>query len=171
LKIVAFIFVAMFSVHGFAKAECLQEKAFSIFEKSLPKKPNQEVETQKQQSAEGGIFNIYWNSNKKPERIARVDYGETGRSIVTLAIGSPNDLMITSTFELYNAHIAMGGGITVHSESDYYYFCDGKLLAAPDADPQGEYAKAARIAADTFFKAPEIAQQIKQSKAIAPQWP
>jgi hypothetical protein len=144
-----------------AHAGCEDSKAFFVNEKPLPQKADTEVELQNQESAEGGSFYFYFAKNKKPERIIRVDYGETGRRTTKLSIGASNDLMFTNTFEYYNVPITEPGSMTVREESDFYFFCDGKLVQAPDADLTTDYAKAAQATVDSVLKAPEIQSQLK----------
>jgi hypothetical protein len=144
-----------------ALAGCEDSKAYFLNERPLPEKADNEIELAEFESTEGGAFSIYLNANKKPDRIVRTDFGETGRRVTKLVIGAPNDVMITSTLEHYNVPITQTGSFTNREETDFYYFCDGKLQQEPEAAMDNDYAKAAKEAADMFFSKAELQDQLK----------
>jgi hypothetical protein len=150
---------AFFVTHVFAG--CEDSKAYFLNEKTLPEKADGEISLAESESAEGGTFSIYLNAKKKPDRIVRIDFGEAGRRVTKLVIGAPNDVMITSTLEHYNVPITQSGSFTNREETDFYYFCDGKLQQAPEAAMDNSYAKAAKDAADLFFSKVELRDQLK----------
>jgi hypothetical protein len=169
-KIPLSVFAILLSTSWVA-AGCEDSKAYFVNEKLLPEKADLEIDLEEQESHEGGAFFVYLDKKKKPERIVRIDFGLTGRLLTKIAIGAPNDIMITVTKQNYNVPFTEPGSMTVHEESDFYFFCDGKLLQEPGAESTSDYAKAAREGADTLFKSQEIASQLKASQAIAPRWP
>lgn len=152
---------------SFAAAECDDAKAFEVNEKPIPQKADQEIDVDVPVSHEGGSYSIYLGPNKKAERIIRSDFGLTGRLFTKLALGAPNELMISVTKQNYNVPFTEPGSFVDHEETDFYFFCDGKLL---NADPASDYAKAAQEAADVFFKSPEIEAQLKAAKLTPPSW-
>jgi hypothetical protein len=147
-------------------ANCLESKAYFLNEQPLPERTGEEIDVLEPEGEEGGSFLIYRNAKAKPDRIRRIDFSPLGRHLVTLAIGAPNDIMITDTQEYYIAPF----DFINREERVYYFFCDGKLKQEPGADLNTDYAVAAKRLADAMFNAPEIAKQLKESGAMTPVW-
>ncbi len=166
LKVIALAtLVALFGT-SHVLAACEDSKAYFLNELPLPERSGEEIDVLEPEGEEGGSFIIYRNANAKPDRIRRIDFSPLGRHLVTLAIGAPNDIMITDTQEHYIAPF----GFINSEERVYYFFCDGKLKQEPGADFTTDYAVAAKKLADAVFNAPEIAKHLKNSSAIAPVW-
>jgi hypothetical protein len=153
-----------------ALAECLDASAYDVNEKPLPKKPDKEIEESVQVSAEGGGFEIYYNKSKKPERIVRTDFGESGRIIYTLSIGAKNNVMITAALHRYSVPFTEPGSVTIRIETDIYSYCDGKLEIPGGFDTTSDYYKSAKETADLFFAAPELQAEIKKSGVMPLTW-
>lgn len=171
MTVISLSVLALLVSTSIAAAGCEDSKSYFINEKPLPEKSDAQVDVAVQESAEGGEFNIYFSKTKKPERILRTDFGESGQTIVTLSIGAPNDILITQQKVIYSVPFTQPGSFVSRIETDYYFFCDGKLTQPPDFGPTSDYYKAAKSLADAMFKAPEIATFISSSKATPPVWP
>jgi hypothetical protein len=166
MTIIRLTMLAVLLSPSVASAGCEDSKAFFANEKPLPQKADQEIEVEVQESHEGGAYFIYLGANKTPERIIRMDFGLTGRLLTKLTIGAPNDIMISVTKQNYNVPFTEPGSMIVREETDFYFFCDGKLVDEPNADPASDYAKAAKQAAEMFTTSPEIATQMKATEIM-----
>jgi hypothetical protein len=144
-------------------AGCEDSKAYFLNEKALPEKADSEIEAKDFESTDGASYFIYLNADKKPDRIVRIDFGEMGRNVTKLIVGTPTDVMLESSKEFYNVPYTMPGSFTVRRESVFYFFCNGKLQQESEADPNSEYAKSAKIVAESFFGKSEIKKELEQS--------
>lgn len=112
------------------------------------------------QSAEGGEWKIWTTAAGGTAEVARIDYGEMGRSQTRLLIESEDAFAITRTLYRYSVPIFAEGSMTVRVETDIYMVCDGKLLApGEDFGVDPSYAEAAD-AARAVFRAEEIADLV-----------
>jgi hypothetical protein len=111
-------------------------------------------------STEGGEWRI-WTPGKSGEgEVARIDYGEMGRTETRLLKQSDDAFAITQTVHRYGVPIYVEGSMTVRVETDIYMFCDGALLVPPEdfgADP--DYVARAE-AARAVFRAEEVADAV-----------
>ena len=150
---------------------CNEGASLRIATMQLPESSNVSFDVAEQQSAEGGVWEVYNGPDGKPQNILRTDYGETGRVQLRLAVFNSGDYLIKKTQSFYSAPIYIGGG-TIREETDYMEFCGAKL----DMPAEGEwasneaYAKIARESADAFFKAPELAKIIAAAGLKPPLW-
>lgn len=114
------------------------------------------------QSTEGGEWKIWQGADGATEEIARIDYGEMGRSEARLLVEGPNAYAITRTLYRYSVPIYVEGSMTVRVETDIYMFCDGELLEpSEDFGSDPEYAASAE-AARAVFRAEEIADVVAE---------
>jgi hypothetical protein len=117
-------------------------------------------EAKERASTEGGEWRIWSASADDGAEVARIDYGEMGRTETRLMIESPEAYAITQTVHRYGVPIYVEGSMTVRIETDIYMFCDGALLLPPEdfgADPDYlERAEAARA----VFRAKEISDVV-----------
>lgn len=150
-------------------ADCALAKAEEVLSLPFLEKADREVDVTEQQSVEGGTWTIY-NSDGKPQRLIRTDYGETGRTEHVLAMADANAYIIRKTYFLYAAPIYESGSAVVREETDYYRFCDGKLDLPENWETDEAYLKAAKDAGAQFFSAPEITADVTSAGLKPPLW-
>jgi hypothetical protein len=149
---------------------CDLEQAGAIEALPAPEKADEEFDVAEQQSVEGGLWSIHLGADKKPRRILRTDYGETGRAIHELITTAGDDYILRVTMIRYSAPIQEDGSDVIREETDRFVFCDGELQVPPNWTPQASYLAAAKSAAAAFFSAPEIAGEVKAAGLTPPLW-
>lgn len=125
-----------------AHAECPLDRIEEALNASLDAMKPLERDVTDVRSTQGGIWQIYRETDGRVTAIVRNDYGETGRNELRLGVVSRRFYGIASTRMDYFHHIfdekpnAVARKIT-----NYYYFCDGKLL--PPDDDTGHFDREA----------------------------
>ena len=124
-----------------------------------------EKEVSEIQSTEGGLWQIYKDKKGRVHSIIRNDYGESGRGELRLSILGSKAYGIARTRYGYIRHAFLEGPFAVvQRNTDYYFFCDGKVyLPAADAAMVDleQYPKDAGEAQKAIIGSPEIAEYTK----------
>lgn len=152
-------------------AACNTAPALALQAKPLPAKPARTLDVAEQQSAEGGEWQVYLDkAGKRPQRIQRVDFGETGRATTQISVASATAFVVSQTMETYSAPIGTPGSKTVKSQHAEFVFCDGRLQPPAGRKASAAFTASARAAAETIFAAPEIAGELKAAGFRPPIW-
>ncbi len=86
------------------------------------------------QSTEGGVWRIYREADGRVNSIIRIDGGESGMGERRLSVVNRKTYGIAVTRVDYLRHAFIedaGPNGTAKRTTDYFYFCDGKLLLPP----------------------------------------
>ena len=96
---------------------------------------------------------IYRDSDGKAVTVLRIDGWETYNDQVRLSLVNDKTWGISRTVNHYLTKIESGGPLGIkRAEADYYFFCDGKLLA-PDAVENVEaYSASAKEQQERLFR-------------------
>ncbi len=135
-----------------------------------PAKAAQEIDVLDQQSVDGGRWSIFTGSDKKTNLILRSDFGESGRSELSLVFDGRGTYIIRHTQFQYSVPYYVSGSSVLREETVYYRFCDGSLVVLPDSGMDADYTAAARAAAKNFFSAPEISKVLISAGLRPPLW-
>lgn len=149
---------------------CQTTEAERILSLPRPVEPDQVLEVSEQQSVEGGQWSIYLGKNKKPDRIFRTDFGESGRTEHAIASGGNGTFVIRKTHFRYNVPSYVEGSAVIREETDYYRFCEGRLFLPTGWENDGAHLKAAHEASSQFFSAPEIGKAVISAGLKPPLW-
>lgn len=119
------------------------------------------------QSTEGGVWQIYRETDGRVHSIVRSDGGESGMSERRLSVvnRSTYGIAVTRVDYLRHAFTEEGGpNGTARRTTDFYYFCGGKLVVPPPAYAMldtAAYAKAGNEAQDAMVKDKDVASFTK----------
>jgi hypothetical protein len=119
------------------------------------------------QSTEGGVWQIYREQDGRVHSIVRIDGGESGRSERRLSVVNRKayGIAVTRVDYLRHAFIETAGpNGTAKRTTDYYYYCEGKLLVPPNDVAMFDteaYAKAGDDAQAAMVKDKDIADFTK----------
>lgn len=127
-----------------ALADCDTQKIEAALSASLDGMKPYERDVSDVQSTEGGVWNVYREKDGRLHSIMRLDGGESGMSERRLSVVNRKTYGIAVTRVDYLRHAFIedaGPNGTAKRTTDYYYFCDGKLLV-PNKDYFGGDADA-----------------------------
>lgn len=125
------ILVALSTV---AAADCPVDKIEAALASSVDGLKKLERDVSDVQSTEGGVWQIYREADGRVHSIVRIDGGESGMGERRLSIVGRKTYGIAVTRVDYLRHVFVedaGPNGTAKRTTDYYYFCDGKLLLPP----------------------------------------
>lgn len=117
-----------------ALADCPVRDIESALGASLDGLKKTEREVSDVESTEGGVWRIYRKKDGTLQTIIRIDGGESGMSERRLSIVSPKAYGIAASRVDYLRHAFIeeaGPNGTAKRTTEYYYFCDGKLIVPP----------------------------------------
>jgi hypothetical protein len=126
--------VALMSFSAVSLADCPTSAIEKVLAAPLDGLKKIEREVSDVQSTEGGVWRIYRKKDGMLQSIVRLDGGESGMSERRLSVVSPKAFGITVTRVDYLRHAFIdqaGPNGTAKRTTDYYYFCDGKLVVPP----------------------------------------
>lgn len=124
-------------VMGFAApafADCDTQKIEAALGAPLDALKPYEREVSDVQSTEGGVWQVYREKDGRLNSIKRIDGGESGMSERRLSVVNRKTYGIAVTRVDYLRHAFIenaGPNGTARRTTNYYYFCDGKLLLPP----------------------------------------
>lgn len=127
-----------------ALAECDTQKIEAALGASLDKLKPYERDVSDVQSTEGGYWRVYREKDGRLNSIIRLDGGESGMNERRLSTVNRKTYGIAVTRVDYLRHAFIedaGPNGTAKRTTDFYYFCDGKLLV-PNKDYFGGDADA-----------------------------
>lgn len=113
-----------------ASAACDIDAISSALESSLAQMKPTEIEVSKVESTDGGVWNVYRESDGRLHSITRSDYGESGRREMRLSTVNRDAYGIAETRIDYIRHAYLeeaGPNGLAKRTTVFYYFCDGKL--------------------------------------------
>jgi hypothetical protein len=125
------ILVSSASAHA---ADCAVSKIEAALSASLSSLKVLERDVTDVQSTEGGVWQIYREADGRVNSIVRVDGGESGMAERRLSIVNRRTYGIAVTRVDYLRHAFIedaGPNGTAKRTTDYFYFCEGKLLLPP----------------------------------------
>jgi hypothetical protein len=117
-----------------ALAACDTQKIEAALAASLDAMKPHEREVSDVQSTEGGVWRIYREKDGRLNTVMRIDGGESGMGERRLSVVNRKTYGIAVTRVDYLRHAFIenaGPNGTARRTTDYYYFCDGKLLVPP----------------------------------------
>ena len=117
-----------------ALADCPVQDIEKALASSLDELEKTERDVTDVQSTEGGVWRIYRKMGGELQSIVRVDGGESGMGERRLSIVSPDTYGIAVTRVDYLRHAFIddaGPNGTAKRTTEYFYFCNGKLLVPP----------------------------------------
>jgi hypothetical protein len=126
--------MALMSFSAAALADCPTNAIEKALTAPLEGQKKIEREVSDIQSTEGGVWRIYRKKDGTLQSIVRLDGGESGMSERRLSVVSPKAFGISVTRVDYLRHAFIdqaGPNGTAKRTTDYYYFCDGKLVVPP----------------------------------------
>lgn len=137
-----------------AVAGCPLDKIAAALDAPLAAMKPLEREVSDIQSTEGGLWRIYREKDGRVHTLARLDYGESGRSELRLSVVNRKTYGIAKTRidYLHHAFSEDGPNADVRKTTEIYFFCDGKVYlpnrdsAMIDMDQYPKDAAAARKA-------------------------
>jgi len=135
---ILFTTLLMFSACGTALADCPVGDIEKALASPLEGLKSVEREVSDVQSTEGGLWRIYTAGDGSLQSLLRIDGGESGMSERRLSVAGANayGIAVTRVDYLRHAFIDEGGpNGTARRTTEYFYYCDGKLL-----EPPREYA-------------------------------
>lgn len=125
---------AVMSLPPAALADCPVGNIEKALGASLDGLKKIEREVSDVQSTEGGVWRIYRKKDGALQAIVRLDGGESGMSERRLSVVSPKayGISVTRVDYLRHAFVDQGGpNGTARRTTEYYYYCDGKLVVPP----------------------------------------
>lgn len=132
------VLMALLGLCPAAFAECPVGNIEKALGASLEGLRKTEREVSDVQSTEGGVWRIYRRKDGTLNSIVRLDGGESGMSERRLSVINARTYGISVTRVDYLRHAFIdqaGPNGTAKRTTDYYYFCNGKLVV-----PAAEYA-------------------------------
>jgi hypothetical protein len=140
MRISACLFVFM-ALSAPALADCPVDRIETALGSSVDGLKKLEREVTDVQSTEGGIWNIYREADGRVHSVVRIDGGESGMSERRLSVVNRKTYGIAVTRVDYLRHAFVedaGPNGTARRTTDYYYFCDGRLLLPPEGYFMGD---------------------------------
>ena len=129
--------ILLASLSSVARADCPVDKIEAALASSVDGLKRLDRDVTDVQSTEGGVWQIYREADGRVNSIIRLDGGESGMGERRLSIVGRKTYGIAVTRVDYLRHAFVedaGPNGTAKRTTDYFYFCDGKLLL-----PKAEY--------------------------------
>lgn len=167
---VLFTTLLMVSACGSAMADCPVGDIEKALAAPLEGLTPVEREASDVQSTEGGLWRIYKAGDGSLQSLLRIDGGESGMNERRLSVADVNayGIAVTRVDYLRHAFIDEGGpNGTAKRTTEYFYYCDGKLLEPPRQYAtldSGEYATAGAAAQKAMLDDKDVADVTKALK-------
>lgn len=128
---------------------CPIEELVQINKEPLRAESRVEVSVTRQQSTEGGQWQIYFRANGTLHSIIRLDLGETGQKELRVSFLDRRNFVVVSTTRYYDAPIEPLKDVKIESEiTKLYFFCD-EMVYLPVVT--GDEMEAARESRETKY--------------------
>lgn len=128
------ILACLLGVSSAAAADCPVPDIEKALTASLESLKMLEREVTDIQSTEGGVWRIYREADGRVNSVIRIDGGESGMGERRLSVVNRRTYGIAVTRVDYLRHAFIedaGPNGTAKRTTDYFYFCEGKLLLPP----------------------------------------
>ena len=165
LRILVAGIIALLSASSADAADCPLADIEKVLNAPLDGMKPIEKEVSDIQSTEGGLWQIYKDDKGRVHSIVRNDFGESGRGDIRLSILDDKTYGISRTRYGYIRHAFLEGPFAIaQRNTDYYFFCDGKVyLPAAEAAmiDMEQYPKDAAEVQKATVGSPDVAEYTK----------